>query len=81
MQTLSTRAGPVALFAFAQALRGAAAHLAALAYQLDAWLALRAKTASDRATLAQMNDRELKDIGVSRGYLNQVATGAWSRDV
>ncbi|GIK86839.1 MAG: DUF1127 domain-containing protein [Burkholderiales bacterium] len=81
MQTLATRAGPATLLTLAHALRAAAAGLARIAHDLDAWLALRAKTASDRATLAQMNDRELKDIGVSRGYLNQVATGAWSRDV
>jgi uncharacterized protein YjiS (DUF1127 family) len=52
----------------------------AWARSLGEWLALRARRVRDRAALAQMSERELRDIGVDRGMLDFVASGAWHRD-
>ena len=56
------------------------ATLAAWAWRLDAWLAQRARAARDRAALADMSERELHDIGLSRGFIDDAASGAWRRD-
>jgi uncharacterized protein YjiS (DUF1127 family) len=81
MHVISTaRSAPGALLSFASALRATAAAVATLAARLDAWLARRERTARDREALAQMSDRDLKDIGLSRGYLDNVANGAWIRE-
>ena len=48
--------------------------------RLDAWLAARKRAAQDRRDLAEMSDRELTDIGVSRASVDAVASGGWSRD-
>jgi len=53
----------------------------AWARSLGEWRAVRARTARDRAALAEMSERELRDIGVDRGLLDYVASGAWHRDV
>jgi uncharacterized protein YjiS (DUF1127 family) len=81
MQALTSRAGPGALFALAHALRAAAMHVAAVAHRLDAWLAARAKRVDDREALAQMSAYELNDIGLAPGYRDDVAAGAWQRDL
>jgi uncharacterized protein YjiS (DUF1127 family) len=82
MQAITTsRAAPGALFTLAHALRVAATHVATLAHQLDGWLLRRARRSQDREALAQMSDYELKDIGLSQGYRDQVAAGAWRRDL
>jgi uncharacterized protein YjiS (DUF1127 family) len=47
---------------------------------LDAWLAARRRVSQDRDDLAAMSDRELADIGLSRGSADAAATGIWSRD-
>lgn len=41
--------------------------------------ARRARAARDYEALAQMSERELADIGLSRGYVSDVAAGAGSR--
>jgi uncharacterized protein YjiS (DUF1127 family) len=53
----------------------------AWAWSFGEWLAVRARKARDRAALAQMSERELRDIGVDPGLLDYVASGAWRRDV
>jgi uncharacterized protein YjiS (DUF1127 family) len=51
-----------------------------LGRRIDAWLAARFRAAQDRAALAQMSDRELHDIGISRGSVEPIASGTWLRD-
>jgi uncharacterized protein YjiS (DUF1127 family) len=73
----ATRAAPGRTAASATAL---SATIAAWARRLDAWLAQRARAARDREVLADMSERELKDIGLSRGFVDDAASGAWHRD-
>jgi uncharacterized protein YjiS (DUF1127 family) len=47
---------------------------------LDRWIAHRRRAACDLDALSAMSERELSDIGLSRGFLMQVAAGSWSRD-
>jgi uncharacterized protein YjiS (DUF1127 family) len=44
---------------------------------LDTWLAARAKSREDAQALESMSDRELRDIGLDPGRINNVR---WERD-
>ena len=68
------------LYGIAGALAVAAQTLSAAAQRLDAWLARRKRAAQDYADLAQMSDRELRDIGLARGFLDAVADERWMRE-
>ena len=48
--------------------------------RLAAWLDARRRAAADRRDLANMNDRELQDIGLPRASLHAAVDGAWQRD-
>jgi uncharacterized protein YjiS (DUF1127 family) len=50
-------------------------HLSARA--LDSWLGARAKARDDAQTLEAMSDRELRDIGLDPGRINNAQ---WPRD-
>jgi uncharacterized protein YjiS (DUF1127 family) len=63
-------------FAFGEAIRA----LRALAQRVDAWVEARKRAREDRYALASMSDRELLDIGIDRGSVNDVADGVWMRD-
>ncbi|MDH5285141.1 MAG: DUF1127 domain-containing protein [Betaproteobacteria bacterium] len=73
-----TTTAPVTNAAGRQPARGIAR---AWARSLGDWLAFRARSVRDRAALAEMSERELRDIGVDRGLLDYAASGAWHRDV
>lgn len=81
MNTYATRQPAIALPArFADTLAGGAAAWRSLARRFAAWLAHRKRAADDFDTLARMSERELHDIGISRGSLRTIATAAWTRD-
>jgi uncharacterized protein YjiS (DUF1127 family) len=46
----------------------------------DAWLTKRQRAAKDYRELADMSDRELHDIGVSRASVRAIADEDWQRD-
>jgi uncharacterized protein YjiS (DUF1127 family) len=46
----------------------------------DAWLAKHQRAAKDYRELADMSDRELHDIGVSRASVRAIADDGWQRD-
>jgi uncharacterized protein YjiS (DUF1127 family) len=46
----------------------------------DAWLARHQRAARDYRELADMSDRELHDIGVSRASVRAIADEGWQRD-
>jgi len=54
--------------------------LRALMAPADAWLADRQRAAKDYRELADMSDRELHDIGVSRASVRAIAGEGWQRD-
>lgn len=54
--------------------------LCAFAAAIDAWLERRRRAANDAAALTGMSDRDLKDIGIDRGFVQSVADGSWVRD-
>jgi len=54
--------------------------LRTLAAPADAWLAKRQRAARDYRELADMSDRELHDIGVSRASVRAIADEGWQRD-
>ena len=54
--------------------------LRALAAPIDAWFDERRRSARDYRELANMSDRELHDIGVSRASVRAVAEEGWVRD-
>ena len=54
--------------------------LRACARRIDAWLETRRRVGRDRALLAGMSDRELRDIGLDRGSVDAVADGRWLRE-
>jgi uncharacterized protein YjiS (DUF1127 family) len=54
--------------------------LRAIAAPIDAWVAERRRSARDYRELANMSDRELHDIGVSRASVRAVAEEDWVRD-
>jgi uncharacterized protein YjiS (DUF1127 family) len=68
------------LYSIAGALAATAQALSTVAQRLDAWLAHRQRAARDAADLAQMSDRELRDIGLARGFLDAVADERWTRE-
>ncbi|MDP3414649.1 DUF1127 domain-containing protein [Falsiroseomonas sp.] len=54
------------------------ARTAAAAHGLLGWLALTLRTIATRRYLAEMDDRMLKDIGISRGEaLTEAARAPW----
>jgi uncharacterized protein YjiS (DUF1127 family) len=65
---------------FAATLATGAAAWRSLAGRVAAWLAQRRRAADDLDALARMSERELHDIGISRGSLRAIAAGAWPRD-
>ena len=69
------------LVRFANALAEGAAMMGVLARRLDGWLAQRRHAADDLDALARMSERELRDIGLSRGRIPGVAGGESARDV
>ncbi|MEP7063725.1 MAG: DUF1127 domain-containing protein [Betaproteobacteria bacterium] len=54
--------------------------LRALASPVDAWRGRRRRSARDYCELANMSDRELHDIGVSRASVRAIADEDWARD-
>ena len=50
-----------------------------IAQRIDAWFEARKRAAEDREILANMSDRELRDIGIGRASVNAVADGTWMR--
>ena len=77
---MSTSTVPTALTAPTDTFARIADYAVAKAHALDAWLATRRRLAQDRDDLAAMSDRELLDIGLSRGSTDTGASGGWSRD-
>ena len=51
-----------------------------LSASIACWLEARQRAAADRDALAQMTDRELKDIGIDRASASVVADRLWMRD-
>lgn len=62
------------------ALHAGSAWLGAIAQRLDARLAARDRAAADAAALCAMSERELRDIGIDRGFIGRAAGDAWARD-
>jgi uncharacterized protein YjiS (DUF1127 family) len=77
---MNTSTAPSALTAPTDALARIADYAVAKARALDAWLAAQRRASRDRDDLAAMSDRELLDIGLSRGSADAAASGSWSRD-
>jgi uncharacterized protein YjiS (DUF1127 family) len=77
---VSRHSAALALEALARALAGSARVACRTAVGLDRWLAQRRRTVHDLRILAGMSDRELSDIGIGRGNVTAVASGAWHRD-
>jgi len=77
---MSTSTAPTALTAPTDTFARIADYAVAKARALDAWLATRRRVAQDLDDLAAMSDRELLDIGLSRGGTDVNASGGWSRD-
>ena len=67
------------LFQAAGALHALAIRMRVAARQLDAWLESRRIAAAARRELGMMNERELKDIGLTRVDVDRVALGASDR--
>ena len=81
MNTYASRHPAIVLPArLANMLAGSAAAWRSLAGRVAAWLARRKRAADDLDVLARMSERELHDIGISRGSLRAIAAGAWTRD-
>lgn len=74
-----SRPAPGTLSRLALTAIAAAQALYAAAEALDAWLARRRRASEDRDALASMSERELRDIGVSRGSTDEIAAGDWTR--
>ena len=77
---VSHRPAALALEAVARALAAAARAARRTAAGLHRWIAQRRRAAHDLMILAGMSDRELSDIGIGRGNVTAVASGAWQRD-
>ena len=54
-------------------------NLGAAAKRLDSWLEVRRRATTTRRALSEMTDRELRDIGLTRFDIEDVATGNWPR--
>lgn len=76
---LTPRPTTLALLRLAAALHVAARSLAGFARRFDTWRTRRERVARDREMLALMSERDLRDIGVSAGYRDDVAAGRWTR--
>ena len=59
--------------------RGASVAVQRIAGRAFAWLRARRRAEQDRALLARMSDRELRDIGIERADIAAVADGCWMR--
>lgn len=68
-----------ALFRVAVAMQAVARSLCASAKSLDAWLERRRVAAVALRDLGRMSERELLDIGLTRGDVHRVAWGASDR--
>ena len=77
---MNTSTAPTAFTAPTDTFARIADYAVAKARALDAWLATRRRVAQDLDDLAAMSDRELLDIGLSRGRTDVNASGGWSRD-
>jgi uncharacterized protein YjiS (DUF1127 family) len=80
MHTLNHRSA-LSFARLTQALQAGAATLHAKAVLLDQWLLHRQRAARERQDLANMSDRDLMDIGVTRGSLEAISAGHWQRDL
>jgi uncharacterized protein YjiS (DUF1127 family) len=82
MHGTSTPTGPAALiFQLAALLHDAAGELRALAMRVDARMAERKRQQETRRILAEMSDRELRDIGLDRAQLRAVHAGHPVREI
>lgn len=54
--------------------------LGAIGRNLDEWSQARSRAAIDRDALANMSDRELRDIGLHRSCVNAATDRSWIRD-
>ena len=72
---MSSTTPPIALPAAAAAIAAAAQRWRALVSFAQAWSAARRRAADDRDALANMSDRELQDIGISRATAGAVVEG------
>ena len=61
-------------------LEGARDALRRFARRFEAWRERTRRAADDAATLANMNDRELLDIGLPRASVRAAMQRAWLRD-
>lgn len=69
------------LHEFALLLSNSARKVGIAAQHLDAWLEGRRRAAAARRDLAEMSDRELRDIGLDRADIRAVASGRSPRSV
>jgi uncharacterized protein YjiS (DUF1127 family) len=66
----------VALYRLAAMLHAGARVMRAAAQRLDAWLEARRLAAGARAALADMSDRDLRDIGLARADVDRIMSGS-----
>jgi len=62
-------------------LRKSAGKVSVAAHDLDAWLEARRLAAAARRDLAEMSDRELRDIGLDRADIGLVVRGGSPRTI
>ena len=62
-------------------LRKSAGKVSVAAHDLDAWLEARRLAAAARRDLAEMSDRELRDIGLDRADIGAVVYGGSPRTI
>jgi uncharacterized protein YjiS (DUF1127 family) len=80
MTTYETRYfSAAALFGIAAITQAAARRVNTAAMWMDGWLEKRRAAAAALHDFANMNERELLDIGLSRADVNRVAWGASDR--
>jgi uncharacterized protein YjiS (DUF1127 family) len=70
-----------ALYRLAAYLQAGARNLRTAARRLDTWLESRRLGAAARQALSEMSDRELRDIGLVRADIEDVANGGSPRAV
>lgn len=70
-----------ALHDFAVLLSKTARTIGTAAHNLDGWLEARRLAAAARRDLAEMSDRELRDIGLDRADIRAVALGGSPRTI
>ena len=81
MTPIAIRDSWTALYRLARFARAITRPLMTTARQLDQWLAARAERAASRRDLTAMSDYELKDIGLRRWDVEEVARGGSPRSV